>query len=328
MARLILACDIGGTNTRLALFREEESHRFRSLRRSTVASDEVVSVADAIRGFLGAEAAEVAAGALGVAGPVLDGEVKTTNLPWTLSERDLTSALRFPVRLLNDLEANAHGISELDSSDLAVLQVGRESSGPCVLIAAGTGMGQAIFLRRPDETIVLPTEGGHSDLAPMDERDFILLRALWNRHGHASVERILSGPGLFTIYELLAEGGHFGVPDPEVRERIRASEDPSAEISKAATSGRCGVCRQLVERFVEHYGAEAGNLALKALATGGVFVGGGIAPKLLSVLEAGHFLRGFLSKGRMRPLLERMPVTVILNDQTALLGAAAVARRM
>ena len=332
MSSCFLAGDFGGTNARLALFREAEESLSASSFPLTLVRDHVYpsrSVSDpgeTIREFLGSELRDVRAGCLGIAGPVLEGVVETTNLPWTLSERELSSRLGFALRLQNDLAANVYGLATLPASSFHVLQQGAPRSEVCVIASAGTGLGEGIFLKSEKGWQVLPSEGGHSDFAPRDEVEVHVWRSLQQRFGRVSVERVVSGPGLKSLYDALAELDSYGPVTPDVDRRVQEADDPSAEISKAAATNECGFCCRVVERWVELYGAEAGNLALKALALGGVYLGGGIAPKLLSFFDAGHFLRGFNDKGRMGEILQTLPVSVVLEESTALRGAAAFAR--
>lgn len=332
MTTCFLAGDLGGTNSRLALFRESEEGLSTStfpltlLREHTYRSRDVDEPGRVIREFLGGDLEDVRAGCLGIAGPVLEGVVETTNLPWRLAERTLSESLGFPMKLLNDLAANVHGLATLPASSLRVLQQGTPRSEVCVIASAGTGLGEGIFIKAMTGWQVLSSEGGHADFAPRDEADVHAWRHMHERFGRVSVERVVSGPGLKNLYDALADLDGFGPVTPAVDRRIRESADPSAQISKAAASKECGFCCRVVERWVELYGAEAGNLALKALALGGVYLGGGIAPKLLPFFEAGHFLRGFRDKGRLSELLDSMPVSVVLEESTALRGAAAYAR--
>jgi len=265
----------------------------------------------------------------GVAGPVTNGRSQITNLPWVLDERDLAQALGIQsVRLANDFHAVALGIPAVKPKDLVTLNEGhREPRGPWALIGAGTGLGQAIAMPVAEgEREVLATEGGHTSFAPRTELEIGVLRFLLGRYEHVSWERILSGDGLVNLTEAIAHLTGLK-PGKAVAETI-AHDRPNAPaaVTSAARAGDA-LCRQAVELFCKLYGSEAGNLALKTLATGGVFVAGGIAPKILEFITDGRFLAGFLDKGRMRVLLERMPVQIVLDSQTGLLGAAALAAR-
>jgi glucokinase len=262
----------------------------------------------------------------GVAGPVKDGRSRITNLPWIIDARALAENLGVPtVELINDIEANAYGIGVLGPNDFAVLNKGnRAAEGNAAIIAAGTGLGEAGMYWDGRHHHPFACEGGHTDFGPRNETEVNLLRFLQKRFERVSYERIVSGPGLYIIYQFLRESGKEEEP-MWLKEEIRPG-DPAAAISAAALSQKSELCIRALDLFVSLYGAEAGNLALKAMASGGLFVGGGIGPKILKKLKDGTFIEAFLAKGRMRPLLEAMPVRVVLNEQTALLGAAHCAR--
>jgi glucokinase len=269
---------------------------------------------------------KIDAAGFGVAGPVREGMVVATNLPWKVSASSLAQLLGIHrVALANDLEANAYGIAWLTPQDFDTLNPGAAGAqGPQAVIAAGTGLGEAGMywdgkMHRP-----FSSEGGHADLAPSNELEDALVVYLRKRFGgHVSSERVLSGPGLKNVYDFLRDTGR-GTEEPWLAEAMK-KDDPSAVVSRAALDGSSPLCSQAMDLFVSLYGAAAGNLALTFLATGGVFLGGGIAPKILPRLRGPIFLEAFLSKGRLRPLLEKIPVRVILNDRTALLGAARCA---
>jgi glucokinase len=229
------------------------------------------------------------------------------------------------VTLLNDLESTAYGLSELKPEEMATLNAGASASGNAALIAAGTGLGVASLFWDGDSFLPSASEGGHMDFAPRNEAEIELLRFLLAEHRHVSVERVLSGPGLYNIYRFLRSSGH-GEETPEVEERMR-HEDQSSVIANAALNGESELCAKALDMFASIYGAVAGNVALLLKATGGVFIGGGIAPKILEKLEDGTFMGAFLDKGRLTPLLEEVRVQVVLNNKAALLGAARVAAR-
>jgi len=327
---MILAGDVGGTKCILALF-ESGSGRLRPLMEESLPSRDFASFEAVVGSFLSHRGPElsgrrVEAACFGIPGPIVDGKVKTTNLPWVITAAGLQDLLGAPAFLLNDLESAGYGIAELDPSDLRPLNRAEPISGAGrVLISAGTGLGEAILVADPNGRYrPIPSEGGHTEFAPRDEEEIGLLRFLMRKWDHVSVERVLSGPGLYNIYQYLLESGSAEVP--EVAAELAAAEDPSALISRAALEGRSALCGRAMTRFVSIYGAEAGNLALKAKANGGVFVGGGIAPKILDRLVDGTFLDAFYAKGRMRPLMEAMPVSIVLNNRLGLIGAAAYAR--
>lgn len=268
----------------------------------------------------------IAAACFGVAGVVVDGHATTTNLPWTLDEKALQTAIPSPyVKLLNDLEAAAWGVLQLPPSELVALQPGTRRNGHKALIAAGTGLGEALILSEGTRHHVVASEGGHVDFAPRTERESALLDFLRREFGHVSYERVLSGPGLLAIYRFLrATRGR--VEPAWLRERLE-SGDRSAVVSEVALAGGDPVCVEALDMFAGIYGAEAGNLALKAMALGGVYVGGGIAPKIRAKLADGTFVAAFRDKGRFAPLMESIPVHVALDPRAPLLGAALVAAR-
>ena len=278
-----------------------------------------------MRQFLASAAAVVIrAACFGVAGPVVAGRVVATNLPWVLDEvglaRDIPVAR---VRLLNDLEATAHGVLALPDSALFTLQQGRTQAGNLAVIAAGTGLGEAFIVREGDHVVVVASEGGHSDFAPRTDLEINLLRALRTEFGRVSYERLVCGPGLVNVYRFLRRAG--GAPEPAWLAARMAAEDPATVITEVGLERGDAVCVATLDMFVAVYGAEAGNLALKALAVGGVFVAGGIAPRLRTRLADGAFVGAFRDKGRLSPLLAQIPVHVVLEPRTALLGAARVA---
>ena len=321
---MILAGDVGGTKTVLALF-EERRGRLELVRDVTEPSREFASLEEMIRRFLGADAApKIAAACFGVAGAVVDGHCVATNLPWTVDERTLVETVPAPrAKLLNDLEAAAWGVVHLPAQDLATLQTGTPPRGNMALIAAGTGLGEALIGWDGSRPHVIASEGGHADFAPRTERETQLLAFLRREFGHVSYERVLSGPGLFNVYRFLRDTG--GTPEPQWLGERMASGDRSAVISAVGLAGEHPLCVEALELFISIYGAEAGNLALKALALGGVYIAGGIAPKIQAKLREGDFVRAFRDKGRLAPLMESIPVYVVLNPRAPLLGAALVA---
>jgi len=325
---MVLAGDIGGTNTRLAFF-EGTPERLTAVQIEIFPSREHSGLEEIAKKFIAAHNQTPQAACFGIAGAVRDGIVETTNLPWTVSAKEIAEALDIQdVSLINDLEANAHGIALLDVSDFVSLNAGIPiPGGNRALIAAGTGLGEAGLLAEADGTYrPFPSEGGHVDFAPRNELEIDLLRYLMERFEHVSYERVLSGPGLHNIYEFLRDTGR-GKEPAWLADAI-AHGDPAAAIAKSALDGTAGLGMQALEIFVSIYGAEAGNLALKVVATGGTFIGGGIAPKIIRSLTTPAFLEAFQAKGRISPLLHDIPVRVITNDQTALLGAGRVAAVM
>ncbi|NOT33416.1 MAG: glucokinase [Candidatus Eisenbacteria bacterium] len=325
---MILAADVGGTKTRVALYPPGGSPR-EPHREARLASRDYPSLEALVISFLASDAPPSVA-TFGIAGPVVDGRCEGANLPWVADSRVLSRSFGdAAVSLLNDLEATAHGLDLLTPAELAPLQIGAPHPGPRALIAAGTGLGLATVARVGDRWLPMPSEGGHADLAPHDAEGVELYNWLAQRYdalsdGHVSVERVLSGRGLADIYRFLSETGRGGEP-AEFATRALGAEDLAPLVSAAALDGSCERARLAVRWFARFYGAEAGNLALRALATAGVYLGGGIAPRLLTLLQDGAFIEAFNSKGRLRRLVERVPVHVILDDRTAMWGAARVA---
>ena len=322
---MILAGDIGGTSARLAYFEQREG-RLSTVIEEVRQSRDYPSLDAAVLEFKRKHDYSVAFACFGVAGPVNEGRVEAPNLPWIIDSGSLQRKLGIgKVSLINDLEANAQGLAELMDRDFTVLAHGAPGAmGNRAVISAGTGLGEAGLYWDGSVHHPFAAEGGHADFAPANELQAELWSYLRNKFdGHVSWERVLSGPGQFNIYEFLRDTGK-GKEEPWLAEEIKAG-DPSAAVSRNGLSGKSPLCEQAVDLFVEIYGAAAGNLALKFLALGGVFVGGGIAPKILPKLKDQRFIRAFCDKGRLRTLLEKIPVKVVLNDKTALLGAGHVA---
>jgi glucokinase len=318
---MILAGDVGGTNTRLAFFEIRNSQLERVAER-TYPSRAHASLDDIVADFVAAQKMRAAAAGIGIAGPVRDGVSHATNLPWIVDARRLAQRTGIPsVVLLNDLEANGYGIATLAPSDFAVLQEGAPgATGNAVIISPGTGLGEGVLYWDGKQHWPLPSEGGHASFAPEDELQDGLLKCLREQFGHVSWERIVSGPGLFNIYRFLRDTGD--EKEPSWLTRALAGEDPSREISQAALEGKSPLCEKALDLFVALLAQECGNMALKVLATGGVYMGGGIPPKILPKLKTILFLKAFANKGRFRSVLESVPVRVILNEYTALRGAA------
>ena len=322
MTNLILAGDIGGTKTIIGLF-ERATGRPRRRSARTYASLDFRELPDIINLFLRDESLDanmIAYACFGVAGPVIDAAAELTNVPWRVDARAVAKAFGFPqVRLLNDLEAMAYGVTVLDAPELHTLQPGvTDPDGNIAIIAAGTGLGEGMLHRIGGRWIASPTEAGHADFAARTEREIALTRDLTARYGRADVEHVISGRGLVNIHR---------VTHPTPCRVVTDLDHPSAAalISTAALERRCPCCVETLEVFVGAYGAEAGNLGLRTVATGGVFVGGGIAPKILPALTTGSFVAAFVSKPPLESLLRAMPLKVILNPEAGLLGAAAFA---
>ena len=348
---MILAGDIGGTKTNLALY-DWPTERVEPVRLETFHSADYKSLEEILEEFLtppkppmllddievaasGEEEAEVepvpaepiklTAACFGVAGPVIENHSQTTNLPWVVDGAAIAKRFDIPrVQLLNDLEATAYGILLLRPDELDVLNPGNppKKRQALALIAAGTGLGEAILFWDGKSYRPMPSEGGHTDFAPNNDYEIELLRYLRSQFLHVSYERILSGPGLHAIYEYVRDTKK---NEPTwLAEKIKAG-DPAAEIAEAGLKGQADIAKQTLDLFASIYGAEAGNLALKALSLDGVYVAGGMAPKLIKKLQDGTFMKAFINKGRYKRLLGNMPVKVVMNQQTALLGAASVA---
>jgi glucokinase len=322
----ILAGDIGGTKTRLAIV-DVCGTQVRIVHEVSYPSRDYATFEELLGDFLsGSETPGHAA--FGIAGPVQGRVAQTTNLPWRIDADALQLRFGFAhCTLLNDLEATAYGLPALGENDLVTLQSGSPNAcGNVAVIAAGTGLGEAGLYWDGKLLHPFATEGGHTSFSPGDELEMALMQHLQQQHLHVSWERIVSGMGLFSLHGFMRLHHHSAVPQ-WLAEEMR-SGDAAAVIANAALSGRDEICVETLNRFVRLYGAEAGNLALKVMSRGGVYLGGGIAPKILPLLQNGAFLDAFLNKGRMRPLLEAMPVRVILNDRAALFGPALRAAQL
>ncbi|MDB6017121.1 MAG: glk [Pedosphaera sp.] len=318
---MILGGDIGGTKVNLGLF-EVEGQRVKLAAEGSYASRRFAHLQDIVRDFVAVKGApEIEAACFGIAGPVKNGRVQVTNLPWVVEAVEMAEELKLEsVSLLNDLESNGYGLAELESADLRVLNAGDPNAiGNAAIISAGTGLGEAGLFWDGQRHHPFACEGGHCDFAPLTKLDAELFEYMNGRFGHVSWEKVLSGAGLYNIYQFLRDTGRGD--EPAGLAEALAQGDAAALISEAALKHESSRCVQALELFVTYYGAEAGNLALKVMATGGIYIGGGIAPKILARLQAGNFLEALFSKGRMRSLLEAIPVRVVLNPKTALLGA-------
>jgi glucokinase len=320
--KFILAGDIGGTKTNLALY-WLQGGKLQVAAEETFSSKDYAGLEPVLKEFRASHAQPLARACFGVAGPVLDGVVRTPNLPWVIRAARVAKVLKLrTVTLLNDLEATAFGIFTLKPSELTPLNPIRgKRVGNKALIAAGTGLGEAVLYHAGGEFVPSASEGGHGDFAPRNEIEIELLRYLIGKFGHVSCERVVSGPGLWNTYEYLKQSGRLEEPSWLANE-LAAASDASAAVTRFALAGESAICERALEMFVSAYGAEAGNLALRAKATGGVYLGGGIAPKILGKLEGKTFMRAFTDKGRYAEFLSAIPVWVILNDHAALQGAA------
>lgn len=328
---MYLAGDIGGTKTVIGLFDQSQgSHK--PIREAVFPSRNFGALEQILEKFLvGSEKTAIHGAVFGVAGAIIDGRCKTTNLPWEIDERVLGSFLGTKkCRLLNDLEAMAFGMLNLPEKDLISLNPngGQRKPGNVAVLAAGTGLGEAFLIWDGTRYHTVATEGGHTDFAPQDEIETDLLRFLMRRFGnHVSYERILSGPGIYNVYSFLVERAEQPL-HAKVAETLTSGGDPSASVSELGLSGEDPICRSALELFCRIYGAEAGNLALKILALGGVMIGGGIAPRLLPILQSGIFLESFLRKGRFANFMKTLPLHMATNPRVAIIGSADYALQL
>ena len=322
---MLVAGDVGGTKTLLGLF-EAADPRPTALATHTYVTGDFASFTDILDAFASAigRAVEIDAVAIGVAGPVVGGRAALTNISWDVSVDEIARKLGTPrVRLLNDLEAMAISVERLAPDEVLSLQPGiPRADGNAAVIAAGTGLGQAYLHRVNGRLRPMPSEGGHADFAARTDRELELVRMLREMYGRAEVEHVLCGPGLLNLHRFTHRGGEC--------EMLQGVADAAAppRISQAGMAGRCQGCAEALRMFVTAYGAEAGNMALRGVATAGVYIGGGIAPKILPALQTGSFMEAFVDKEPMRELLLRMPVKVILNREAGLLGAAVEAQEL
>ena len=325
---MILAGDVGGTKVHLSLY-EFEGGRLKSFGSQKYPAHQFGSLDEVVKRFLGENGGKpetIAAACFGCPGPVREGRLKLTNLPWTLDAHELSRSLGIQhIFLINDLEANGYGIPELAPNKIFTLHAGdADAVGHRGLIAAGTGLGEAVLIWDGARHTPIPSEGGHCDFAARTDREIALLQHLRRKlNGRVSFERVVSGLGIKNVYGYLREVEKLDEPS-WLRDRL-AAEDPNAVIGQCAEDGSSSICFETMRLFSAAYGAEAGNIALKVLAIGGIYLGGGIAPKILKTLQNGAFVQAFLDKGRLSPLLQAIPVRVILDDTCALLGAAAYA---
>jgi glucokinase len=320
---MILAGDVGGTKVHLALY-DFINGKLEYSRDERYAAKGYSGLEEIVRVFLSAD--KVTAACFGVPGPVRNGRLRLTNLPWTLDSNELSSSLGIKhVFLINDLEANGYGVAELAPDQIHTLSEGDASQiGNRALIAAGTGLGEGLLIWNGHSHVPYPSEGGHADYAPRNEDEIDLLRFLKQKYsGRISYERVISGQGLTNIYSFLREVR--GMEEPAWLAKRIAAEDPNAVITELAMAAKSEICEKALDMFVSAYGAEAGNMALKLLSVGGVYVGGGIAPRILEKLKDGTFMKAFTDKGRLSQLLINMPVRIILESRAALAGAAAYA---
>lgn len=323
----LLAGDIGGTKTHLALF-EQKGKQVQIKAQHKFPSHDYDSLEAVCTAFLEQEKLTVDKACFGVAGAVNQGVCHATNLPWEIETKKLAKAcgvLEKNVAIINDLESNAWGIEALEEKDLCVINKGvGVKGGHRALISAGTGLGEAGLICMDGDYYPFSSEGGHVDFAPKNEEEDKLLNYLRGKWDHVSYERVLSGPGLANVHEFLLKGEELKERDDVLEEMEK--EDKAFVISRWAIEKKSPVCERALLLFCSIYAAAAGNLALKILATNGLFIGGGIAPKILDFLKSGDFFNDFKAKGRFEPLLEKVPIYVILREDTALLGSMVFAR--
>jgi len=320
----VLAGDVGGTKTNLALF-DSDLGLNHPLTEATLPSKDYSSLEELVQHFLSGLETGVDRASFGVPGPVANGQASATNLPWTMNEADLARVLGIPrVHLLNDVLAFAHAVPFFQEKDVHVLNQGQAvAGGAMAVVAPGTGLGEAYLTRDGAGYNAFASEGGHCDFAPGNDLEIGLLQHLRQRLDHVSYESVCSGRGIANIYTYLKESGY--AEEPEwLRDQLAKPGDPAAVIVQAARDqgARCDLCSGTLDLFVSLLGAEAGNMALKVMATGGVYLAGGIPARIIPQLEQGPFQEAFMQKGRMSGLLENIPVRVLLNPKSALLGAA------
>jgi glucokinase len=320
---MILAGDVGGTKVHLALY-DFIDGELKHTRDQQYPAKEYSGLEEIVKEFVVTE--KITAACFGVPGPVREGRLRLTNLPWTLDSRELATHLKIDyVFLINDLQANGYGIAELGADQIYTLSEGdARQIGNRALISAGTGLGEALLIWDGRDFVPYPSEGGHSDFAPRNDDEIDLLRFLMQKYnGRASFERVVSGQGLSNCYEFLRDVR--GIEEPPSLAKRMTQEDPNAVITELALAAKSEICEKALDMFVSAYGAEAGNLVLKVLSVGGLYVGGGIAPRILEKLKDGTFMKAFIDKGRLSQLLVNIPVRIILESRTALIGAAAYA---
>lgn len=323
---MILAGDVGGTKVHLALYSFEHG-QLAHVRDERYPAQEYNGLEEIVRRFLiECGNPEITAACFGVPGPVKGGRLRLTNLPWVLDSRELSTDLKIAhLFLINDLEANGYGVPELTPSQISTLNEGDPAAvGNRALVSAGTGLGEGVLIWDGKSHVPMPSEGGHCDFAPRTPLDFELLAWLMKKlGGRVSYERVISGPGLTNIYEFLRDEKKMEEP-AWLRQRMEA-EDRNAVIGEVGEQGSSELCAKTLEMFAAAYGSEAGNMVLKVLATGGMYLGGGIAPKILKTMRSGIFMKAFTDKGRLSDLLIHTPVHIILESRAALMGAAAYA---
>jgi glucokinase len=321
---IVLAGDIGGTKTNLGLF-SGGTARPQLLLTNSYSSADAEDLNELIADFLSKNPARIQSACFGIAGPVVNGRCKVTNLGWEASEENVRNRFKWEnVRLINDLSATAYSISILEDSEVVTLNSAQlNEEGPIGIVAPGTGLGTALMQRIGGRPYPISSEGGHVDFAPHDDQQVELWKYLRSTYEHVSLERVASGPGIYTIYLWLKESRQHREPE-WLTQRIKGT-DPSAAISEAALIEKEPLCVETLDMFVSVLGSAAGNLALTGMTTGGIYLAGGVPPRILPKLQEGLFMKAFVSKGRFRDLLSEIPVRVILTNMAALFGAACCA---
>jgi glucokinase len=318
---VILAGDVGGTKTRLLLVRLKE-RQLTIINEKSYQTREYQSLVQLFRSFLDKDWPAIDGICLGVAGPVNEGKVQGTNFPWEITAEEIKKELQCAsVLLMNDLEANAYGLAALEAKDFEILKSGSNIAGNAAVLSVGTGLGEAGLYWDGARYHPFATEGGHCDFSPRNELDVELWRFLQKKYGHVSWERVLSGPGISHMHDFLRHYRGQTAP-PWLQKELLEEEDAAKVITKAALERKDAVCVETLELFVRFLAVEAAQLALKTKATGGIYMGGGIIPKILKGIDRDLFCKNFVQVGRLSPLLEKVPVRVVLNEKTALLGAA------
>ncbi|WP_081211631.1 glucokinase [Salegentibacter sediminis] len=322
---VILAGDVGGTKTNLALFQFEKDS-LKPIKQESFKTNEWTSFPELMSSFHSNELPAIDTICLGVAGPVIGGKVVGTNFAWELDEKDIARALKVKrVSIINDMEANAYGLSVLSKKNFAELKKGNWIRGNAAIISPGTGLGEVGLYWDGSHYHPFASEGGHSDFCQRSELDFNFWRFLHKKYGHVSWERIISGPGIVNIYEFLLKNKNISEPE-NLKDKIKEG-DPAAVISQCAKEESFEICKETMELFIEYLATEAAQMALKFKALGGIFIGGGILPKIIDLVDKDVFLHHFVQSNRMNPLLEKIPVNVILNEESPLFGAAFCAAR-
>lgn len=320
---MILAGDVGGTKTLLMLKDGPDV-----VAEERYASKDYGGLEHIIRNFLGRTNAKVDRAAIGVAGPVQENRSRATNLPWDIDGDRIAGELGIPrVRLLNDFATVGFGLEALGPEDVVSLNEGKaDPQAPIAILGAGTGLGEGFLVRCDGRRVFVASEGGHVDFAPRNDREIGFLRFMLRLHKRVSVERAISGPGIANLYLYMIDAGRR--PSDDVAREIVAGGDMAAIVSRHAQARDCAVCVDTMDMFLNLYGAEAGNLALKVLAAGGVYVAGGIAPKIIDLMRTGPFMAAYGAKGRLSDVVRTFPVRVVMNPKVGLLGAALVAERL